>query len=157
MHRRNFKILLFILKVNLNCAYTGVVRNCTATHADKMKNTIKAISIISYFLVILGGQMIGLPLVVWLIFTIFDFGNIDQLFSILAIIGIMLNFSKWRNSIPVMVLSFIVMLSPIISRMVQVPIEMFNYLAFQIPLTIFIITYFIFILINAREKLRTTS
>lgn len=44
------------------------------------------------------------------------------------------------------------MLSPLISRMVQVPIELFSYLAFQIPLTIFIVSYSILILINAREN-----
>ena len=44
------------------------------------------------------------------------------------------------------------MLSPIISRLVQVPLEMFDYLAFQIPLTIFIVTYLTYIIINAQEK-----
>lgn len=44
------------------------------------------------------------------------------------------------------------MLSPLISRLVQVPIEMFDYLAFQIPLAIFIVTYLIYIIINAKEK-----
>jgi hypothetical protein len=48
------------------------------------------------------------------------------------------------------------MLSPIISRLVQVPIKIFDYLAFQIPLTIFIITYSIYIIINAKEKLLVT-
>lgn len=96
--------------------------------------------------------MIGLPFALWLIYTIFDFGNIDQLFALLAIIGIILNFSRWSNSIPVMIVSLIAMLSPLISRMVQVPIELFSYLAFQIPLTIFIVSYSILILINAREN-----
>lgn len=96
--------------------------------------------------------MIGLPFAFWLIYTIFDFGNIDQLFALLAIIGIMLIFSRWSNSIPVMIVSLIAILSPIISRMIQVSIELFNYLAFQIPLTIFIVSYGILILINAREN-----
>ena len=113
---------------------------------------IRTISIISYLLIILAGQMIGLPFFLWLIFTTFDFGNIDQLFAIFGLIGIILNLTKWRTNIIVTILSFILMLSPIISRLVQVPIEMFDYLSFKIPLTIFIITYLIYIIINVKEK-----
>lgn len=117
-----------------------------------MKDLIKIISIVSYLLIILAGQMTGLPFILWLIFTIFDFGNIDQVFAIFGLTGIILNLSKWRTNTIVTILSFLLMLSPIISRLVQVPIEMFNYLAFQIPLMIFTITYLIYIIINAKEK-----
>jgi hypothetical protein len=121
-----------------------------------MKNIIRTISIISYTLIILAGQMIGLPFILWLIFTTFDFGNIDQLFAIFGLIGITLSLTKWRNNLIVSILSFLLMLSPIISRLVQIPLEMFDYLAFQIPLTIFIVTYITYIIINAKEKLLVT-
>ena len=62
-----------------------------------MKNISRSISIISYLIIILAGEMIGIPFVLWLVFTIFDFGNIDQIFAILGIIGVVLNFSKWKN------------------------------------------------------------
>jgi len=117
-----------------------------------MKNAIRTTSIISYLLIILAGQMIGLPFICWLFFTLFDFGNIDQLFAILGIIGIILNLTKWKNETSITIISFVLMLSPIASRLVQVPLEKFNYLAFQIPLTIFIITYLTFIIINIRQK-----
>lgn len=117
-----------------------------------MKNLIRIISIISYLLIILAGQMIGLPSILWLIFTVFDFGNIDQVFAIFGFIGITLNLTKWKTNIIVNILSFLLMLSPIISRLVQVPIEMFNYLAFQIPLSIFIISYLTYIILNVKEK-----
>lgn len=107
-------------------------------------------------LIILAGQIIGLPFILWLIFTTFDFGNIDQLFAIFGLVGITLSLTKWRTNIIVTILSFLLMLSPIISRLVQVPIKIFDYLAFQIPLTIFIITYSIYIIINAKEKLLVT-
>lgn len=121
-----------------------------------MKNLIRTTSIIFYSLIILSGWTSGIPFILWLIFTVFDFGNIDQIFAICGLLGIILNLTKWRNDILVTILSFLLMLSPIISRLVQVPIEMFNYLAFQIPLTIFIITYLTYIIINAKEKLLTT-
>jgi hypothetical protein len=117
-----------------------------------MKNIIRIISIVSYFLIILVGQMIGLPFIFWLIFTVFDFGNIDQLFAIFGVIGIGINLSKWKNNKLLTIVSFALMLSPIISRLKQVPIEMFDYLAFEIPLTIFIIGYLIFIVMNILEK-----
>jgi hypothetical protein len=122
-----------------------------------MKNVIRTISIISYMLIILAGQMIGLPFILWLIFTTLDFGNIDQLFAIFGLVGIILNLTKWRTNIIATILSFTLMLPPIISRLVQVPIEMFNYLAFQIPLTTFIITYLTYIIINIKEKLLVTA
>ena len=122
-----------------------------------MKETTRTISIISYLIIILAGEMIGLPFIFWLVFTIFDFGNIDQIFAIFGIIGIVLNLSKWKNKILVTIISFILMLSPLISRLLQVEMEKFNYLAFQIPLTIFIITYLIFIIINIKEKKTTAN
>jgi hypothetical protein len=49
------------------------------------------------------------------------------------------------------------MLSPIVSILVRVPIEKFNYLAFQIPLTIFILTYVTYIIVIAKEKQLVTG
>jgi hypothetical protein len=117
-----------------------------------MKNGIRITSLISYFLIILAGQMIGLPFILWLLFTAFQFGNIDQLFALLGIVGIILNFTKWKTKLFVTILSFLFMLSPIVSTLVRVPIEKFNYLAFQIPLTIFILTYVTYIIVIAKEK-----
>lgn len=96
--------------------------------------------------------MVGIPFACWLLFTVFDFGNIDQLFAFLGIVGVLLNFTTWKDRFPVMILSFIMMLSPLISRMLQAPIEMFNYLAFKIPLTIFIIFYSALIILNVKKK-----
>ena len=117
-----------------------------------MRKAIRTSSLISYMIIILAGQMIGIPFILWLILTVFDFGNIDQLFAILGITGVILNFTKWSNNIPITILCFFLMLSPIISRMMQAPIEMFDYLAFQIPLAIFIILYLTFIFINVKHK-----
>jgi hypothetical protein len=122
-----------------------------------MKNGIRITSLISYFLIILAGQMIGLPFILWLLFTAFQFGNIDQLFALLGIVGIILNFTKWKTKLFVTILNFLFMLSPIVSRLVRVPIEKFNYLAFQIPLTIFILTYVTYIIVIAKEKQLVTG
>ena len=122
-----------------------------------MKETTRTIAIISYLIIILAGEMIGLPFILWLVFTLFNFGNIDQIFALFGILGIGLNLSKWKNKILVTILSFILMLSPLISRLLQVEVEKFNYLAFQIPSTIFIVAYLIFIIINIKEKKTTAN
>lgn len=122
-----------------------------------MQNAIRVTSIISYFLIILTGQMIGIPFILWLISTIFDFGKFDQIFAILGICGVILNFTKWKNNISLTIISFLLMLSPLISRVTQVPIEKFNYLAFQIPLAIFITLYTTFIILTIKQKLCTTK
>ena len=122
-----------------------------------MKNVLRTISIISYLVIILVGEMIGLPFILWLIFTIFDFGNINQIFALIGIIGVGLNLTKWRNKILITIISFILMLSPLISRLSQVEIEKFNYLAFQIPFVIFIVTYLIFIFINIKQEKTTAN
>ncbi|WP_298348209.1 hypothetical protein [uncultured Dokdonia sp.] len=111
-----------------------------------MKNKLKIVSLISYSLIILMGEMIGIPFLMWLIFTSFDFGNIEQFFAIIGLTGIILSFTKyWRLRI-VKILSFILLISPLIKRMREIPIEKFNYLAFQVPLVIFVITYLILII-----------
>ncbi len=98
--------------------------------------------------------MIGLQPFFWLIFTSFDFGKIDQLFGI---IGFFINLSKWKNKIFLTIVSFILILFPVISRLIQVPIETFNYFAFQIPLSLFVISYLLFIVTNILDRKSTNN
>ncbi|CAM3021834.1 hypothetical protein CHFL109739_12990 [Chryseobacterium flavum] len=117
-------------------------------------NIFRYTSIIFYMFIILMGQMIGLPFIFWLLFTAFDFWNIEQIFAVLGLLGIILNVTRWKNKVSITILSFMLMLSPIISRIIQISTEKFNYLAFKIPLFLFIACYLIFIILNAvkREK-----
>lgn len=117
-----------------------------------MKNILLATSIISYMAILLVGQLVALPLILWLLFTAFEFGNIDQIFAIFGLAGIMLNLTKRRAMAWVMILSFALMLSPLISRLVQVPGETFNYIGFILPFVIFILTYITYIVLNSNEK-----
>src|ERR1700753_1988459 len=89
--------------------------------------------------------MIGIPFFLWLLKS-FDFGHIEQLFALLAVAGLIIflvNYNKKRTTIIVAsdVLIFILLASPIAERMIVVPIGLFNYLAFIIPVTIFVIFY----------------
>jgi len=117
-----------------------------------MENKLKIISLTSYSLIILMGQMIGLPFIFWLIFTSFEFGNSDQIFAVLGLIGFVLNFTNYGKQRIGKILSFILMISPIVRRMTEIPIEKFNYLSFQIPLLIFLIVYLIYIIKPNKNK-----
>ncbi len=106
------------------------------------------ISIIAYSVIILKGQMIGLPFLIWLAFTVFDFGNMDQLFALLAISGLIITFrnrnkNRTRKILLADFLCFILLAIPIIGRLNAVPLTMFNYGAFIIPTTIFVLGYFV--------------
>ena len=90
--------------------------------------------------------MIGLPLIFWLLFTSFEFGNSDQIFAIMGLIGLILNFTKYGKLRLGKILSFVLMLSPITRRLTEIPIEKFNYLTFQVPLLVFLITYLFYII-----------
>ncbi|ALR30994.1 hypothetical protein ATE47_10845 [Chryseobacterium sp. IHB B 17019] len=94
------------------------------------------------------GTIIPIPFIFWLAYTVFSFGNIDQIFAILGIIGIILSFIKWKNDILISIISFALMLSPIISRLLQIPIYKFNYLGFIIPFSIFVLLYSVFIILK---------
>ena len=90
--------------------------------------------------------MIGIPFLLWLLFTLFDFGNLDQLFAFFAVVGLVticVNHNKTRTAkvLTFDFLCFLLLASPIIRRMTAVPIELFNYLAFIIPITSFTLFY----------------
>jgi uncharacterized RDD family membrane protein YckC len=73
---------------------------------------------------------------------LFNFWNLDQLFSLLAVIAfviILLNRKHEETTKRLMLdfVCFLLLALPIIRRLVAVPIEMFNYLEFIIPITLF--------------------
>jgi hypothetical protein len=121
----------------------------------KQLKIFKIIAIVSYLLIILAGQLIGLPFFYWLLYTLFDFGNIDQLFAFLGVVGLTISFIKLNSTRTFKVLlldiiCFMLLALPIIRRMTAAPIELFNYLAFIIPTTIFSLFYIVSICYSIR-------
>ena len=124
----------------------------------------RVIAIISYLLIFLMGQMIGVPFVFWLAFTLFDFGNIDQLFAFFAVVGLVticINHNKTRTAklLTLDLLCFFLLMSPLIRRMTAAPIELFNYLAFIIPTTLFVSFYIASLFFGCKQysQLKTGS
>jgi len=105
------------------------------------------------------GGFIGVPFFLWLLVTLFDFGNIDQLFAFLAVVGLIITFinlnSRRSSKILLLdILCFGFLASPIIRRMTVVPFEKFNYLAFIIPTILFVLLYFLSICISFKTYLQ---
>ncbi len=75
----------------------------------------------------LMGQMIAIPFILWLGFTVFDFGNIDQLFAFLGLLGMILSFMKSKHPVLISLISFALMISAVTSRLIHVSIEALNY------------------------------
>ena len=114
----------------------------------KKQKAFKLISIAAYLLIILNGQLIGVPFFMWLLFTMLDFGNFNQPYALLAVIGLTINFVSLRKKKTLSVLlldfvSFLLMLSPIAKRMTAVNINLFNYWAFIVPAIVFALFYLI--------------
>ena len=125
----------------------------------KQLTAFRLIAIISYLLIILNGQMIGLPFFFWLMFTFFDFGNIDQLFAFLAVVGLTKCFINWNKTRTLRIffmdiVCFLLLASPLVGRMTAIPIEKFNYLAFIIPTILFVLLYFASIYFSVKQYLQ---
>lgn len=121
------------------------------------QKTFKIAAIVSYLLIFLMGDMIGFPIFCWLILiTAVDFGSTDQIFAMFAIAGIIISF-RTLNSIRTLkivlldVFCFVLLASPLIRRMAVVPLEKFNYWAFTIPTTLFIVLYLLSIYFSVRQ------
>lgn len=113
---------------------------------------IRILSLTSYSLIILIGSMIPIPFIFWLGFTVFDFGNIDQLFAVLGLTGIVLNVRKFKYDITISILSIILMIAAVASRLMYVSVEALNYPAFIIPFYTFIATQLLLIFLKLRFK-----
>ncbi len=116
-----------------------------------MKNIFKTISLLSYCFILLMGMLIPVPFILWLIGSLIVFENfIDQFFAFLGLTGILLNIIPWKNGVLKSVISFIFMTSPLIVLFLRLSFDAFNYAGFILPLVIFIVSYFIFIILQVK-------
>ena len=129
-----------------------------------LQKTFRVIAIVSYLFIMLMGQMIALPFFFWLLFTLFDFGNVDQLFAFLAIAGLVIiyinqNKTRTLKILTLDLLCFFLLASPLVRRMTAVPIEVFDYLAFIIPTTLFALFYTTSLFFGCRQysRIKTSS
>ena len=121
----------------------------------KIKSLVKTLSILSYCLIMINGNIVAIPFIVYLIsasISIFNLDGINQsVTSLIGIIGLIIikNFEEETfKSIFINFLGFLILLVPLIERLSSVSIELFNYLSFKIPLILFVVLFLIFMLIS---------
>jgi hypothetical protein len=113
----------------------------------KLYNGLKMLSILTYCLIMLKGEMISLPFIFFLSISLFaDFGSLRQLSAILAFVGlistiILTGRQKTKRTLLLEIIVFILLLFPLLERMTSAPISLFNYTAFIMPGISFIILY----------------
>lgn len=97
------------------------------------------------------GMLIPVPFILWLIGSLIVFENFtDQFFAFWGLTGILLNIFPWKNGILKSVISFVFMTSPLIVLFLRLSFDAFNYIGFVLPLLIFIVSYFIFIILQVK-------
>lgn len=109
----------------------------------KNKRFFVWLALITYFLIILRGDMIGIPIIFWILFSLSEFGQMTQILALSAIIGIVLFTLKLSNYKPqikflLRLIAVSLMLSPILWKIAYVPLRLFNYSSFITPAVIFI-------------------
>ncbi|GEM_PF-4704992 len=114
-----------------------------------MTKKIRTVALISYFFIFLKGSMIKMPLGSILFLSIFDLTTLK--WTIYGIIGFILeitnlNMKPNRITYFLSLLSFILLLIPIINRLLMFSWDWFNYPLFYIPLSIFLICHFVAII-----------
>ncbi|TFF30392.1 hypothetical protein [Mucilaginibacter psychrotolerans] len=124
----------------------------------KYLKTFQIIAIVAYFSIFLKGLIVGIFFVFWLVGTVFDFGNIDQLFALLAVSGLVVIFKNRNKSRTLRILltdilCFFLLAAPIIGRLTAVSLDMFNYNEFIIPTGIFVLSYLVSLVFSCQQYL----
>jgi 4-hydroxybenzoate polyprenyltransferase len=123
----------------------------------KISLILRSLSIISYCLIFIRGSMIGFPFIIFLFLALFaSWWTIAQLTALLALIGlfsiaIYVESPKTKRILIIEAVIFLLLLLPIIERITDVPIALFNYAAFIIPCISFIVLYLLSLLFSFME------
>ena len=104
------------------------------------------LSFLSYSFMMLKGEMIVLPFGFFFLFSLVEFGSLNQLTALLALLGFILLLRTLRKPVTRTILllhglSFLLLVAPIVNRLMDVPVHLFNYAAFLGPLVSFVVLY----------------
>ena len=112
----------------------------------KLSSILKELAVFCYFVIFLKGSVVSLPMFVYLLFTVADFGTIQQLFSAIAFVGLIIHFLHlWFRSRTKKFIAdsfvFACLLAPILEKLFTIPLERFNYTLFLVPGLAFVLFY----------------
>lgn len=121
------------------------------------RKIFKFFSILSYCCIMLKGQFMVFPFIWFILFTIYgsegsqvEFASIAGLTGLLLLLYL-LQFKKTKYILLIELGVFILLCAPLIQRLVSVPIELFNYPLFVIPVISFVTFYFLLLIFGFKE------
>ena len=107
---------------------------------------LKIAALLAYCLIMINGELIAIPLFICLFGWLFEQNSILQLFSLLALISLLVSLtSLWKNirsAFIIEILLFILLLSPLTERLYSFPPDIFfKSFGFIILFSLFIVLY----------------
>lgn len=128
----------------------------------KLHDIFLSLAIISYFCIVVNGDMAGIPFILFLIFSLIDLGTMTEIGAFLGVGGLVLLFLIRNNKNPVKILvgemaAFLLLIAPILIRIKSLPANLFVYTGFLLPLFLFLLFYGLTLLVSllALRKPRT--
>jgi hypothetical protein len=112
----------------------------------KLSSILREIAVLVYFFIFFKGTYVSFPMILYLLFTVGDFGTAQQVFSGIAFVGLIIHFlhptfkSKTKKLV-VNALVFLFLLTPMVQKLFTLPLERFNYRWFLLPAIAFTVLY----------------
>ena len=123
----------------------------------KLSSILREVAVLVYFFIFFKGTYVSFPMILYLLFTVGDFGTAQQVFSGIAFIGFIIHFwhpsfkSKTKKLV-VNGLVFIFLLTPMIQKLFTLPLERFNYRWFLLPAIAFTVLYLGSLALSFQQK-----
>ena len=123
----------------------------------KARKVFRLISILSYCFIMLNGQMIALPFIFFIIYSMFGSeGARTAASSIAGFVGLLLllyllRIKKKKQILLIELAAFMLLCAPLIERLTSVPLVFFNYKLFIIPAISFVTCYFLSLMFSLKE------
>ena len=128
----------------------------------KPHSIIKSLSIIAYLLIFLQGMIIQIPFGYLLLSGLFEAEPLARILIALADIALIILFilsfkKKTKTTLIIEIISYFILLLPLIRIFTSFPFDMFNYFLFLFPTTCFIVLYPLSVLVSYREYKKTSQ
>ena len=122
----------------------------------KVSSILREIAVLVYFFIFFKGTYVSFPMILYLLFTVGDFGTAQQIVSGIALTGLIIHFwhptfkSKTRKLV-VNAIVFLFLLTPMVQKLLTLPLERFLYEWFLLPAVCFITLYVASLLLLAKQ------
>ena len=130
----------------------------------KLSSILREVAVLVYFFIFFKGTYVSFPMILYLLFTVGDFGTAQQVFSGIAFIGLIIhflhpNFKSKTRKLVVNALVFLFLLTPMVQKLFTLPLARFNYRWFLIPAIAFTLLYLasLFLLFQQQQLAKSNS